>query len=119
MNDRERLLLRYLEVWNGVLGLEVLDGLVAADYRGHIGSRARTLARLKQDIATARAAAPDVRFEIVRHFSQGDETAMRLRAVATDPETGAELSARGINMSRWEGELLAEEWAVWEPLERR
>jgi predicted ester cyclase len=117
MSDRESILGRYLAIWNGSASVDELDGLVTADYLGHVGSRDRRLSELKTDIVAYRERATDVRFEVMHRFSEGDYVATRVVAHATDPSTGAPLSACGLNISRWEDGRLAEEWAVWEPLE--
>jgi len=116
MADRESTLRRYLEIWNGDASVEELDDLVTPDYLGHMGSRDRSLSELKQDIVAYRGRAANVRFEVMHRFSEGDYVATRVVAQATDPSTGAQLSACGLNVSRWQDSLLVEEWAVWEPL---
>ena len=107
---------RLLAVWAGRAELGTLDALVAPGYRGHIGSRDRDLARLKADVVAYRHAAPGVVFRIEHQFGDGDYIASRLTAFSRDAVTGAPMTACGLNISRWEGEALAEEWAVWEPL---
>jgi hypothetical protein len=99
---------RLLAVWNGEADLDAIDSLVAPAYRGHIGSRARDAAQLKQDIAAYRRRAPDVRFIAEHQFGQDDYLATRLTAAAGGR------TITGLNLSRWERGLLAEEWAVWE-----
>jgi hypothetical protein len=116
MPDREATLQRYLEIWNGTADVDELDALVTSTYIGHMGSRARDLARLKEDITAYRKQASGIRFEVMHRFSEGDYVATRAVAHATDPTTGSALSACGLNISRWKDGLLAEEWAVWEPL---
>jgi len=37
-------------------------------------------------------------------------------SVRARSKSGDELEAAGMNISRWDGDKLAEEWAVWEPL---
>ncbi len=115
---RERAMGRYLEVWQGEAPLEELDGLMTTDYVGHLGSRRRNLDQLKQDIVAYRASATDVRFRAEHRFGEGDYLATRVSAHAVDPQDGSELIAAGLNISRWAGIRLAEEWAVWEPLHR-
>ena len=105
---------RYLAIWNGEAALDELDAIVTSSYVGHIGSRTRTLAELKEDIAEYRARAPGVVFEIEHQFGAGEFVATRVAARVMDPR---EQTIRGINISRWDGELLAEEWAVWEQLD--
>ena len=99
---------RLVAIWNGDLGIDELDQLVTATYRGHIGSRSRDLAQLKLDIAAYRENAPGVRFTPEHQFGQGVYLATRLTAHAGGR------TITGLNMSRWQDDLLAEEWAVWE-----
>lgn len=106
---------RYLAVWNGEAEVRDLDALVTPAYCGHLGSRERDLAELKADIGAYRAKHPGVRFSIEHRFAAGDEVAMRVRADAVDA-SGLPLRAVGLNLSRWDGDRLAEEWAVWEQL---
>ena len=115
MTNHEQVSAKILSVWNGDDDLDELDPILSADYVGHNGSRDRDLAQLKVDITAYRLSAPDVRFTIEHGLEAGDFSATRLRAHATDA-SGAATSATGLNISRWEGALLAEEWAVWESL---
>jgi hypothetical protein len=81
-----------------------------------MGFRSRNVERLKADIAAYRARARDVRFEVLHRFACDEYVGTRVVAYADDPQTGAPLRAYGLNISRWVDGLLAEEWAVWEPL---
>jgi len=105
---------RLLDVWNGEAALDELDALVSASYRGHLGSRERDLARLKQDIAEYRERVPGVRFSVEHQFGQDEDLATRLTAHAPAGEAGTPTAISGLNISRWDNGLLAEEWAVWE-----
>jgi hypothetical protein len=103
------------QVWNGEAEVDLLDDLVTSTYVGHIGLRDRDLSRLKEDIAAYRAASPGVRFRIEHRFSDGAYVATRVTAHAPgEDEAERAPMAVGLNISRWEGGLLAEEWAVWE-----
>ena len=115
MGDRKDSIRRYLAVWSGDAAVTELDTLMTPNYAGHLGSRDRNLAGLKRDIADYRRTAPNVRFAVEHQFGDGDHVAARVTAVGTD-DSGRPISARGLNISRWEGDRLAEEWAVWEPL---
>jgi hypothetical protein len=99
---------RLLAVWNGDADLTELDLLITASYRGHLGSRERDADQLKDDIAAYRRRVPGVRFTAEHQFGEGDYLATRLTASA-----GSRTIA-GLNVSRWEDDLLAEEWAIWE-----
>jgi len=112
---RERVMARYLAAWQGEADLDTIDEIVTNDFIGHMGFGSRGLAELKRDIAAYRQSARDVRFSIHHRFGEGDYIATRVSVRATGP-TGEALSAAGLNISRWEGDRLAEEWAVWERL---
>lgn len=113
---RHRNFERYLGVWQGDLGLNELASLTTPGYLGHLGSRERDLAGLTAEISAYRETAPSVRFLVEHRFGQGDFFATRLSARGTSAVDGSELVAAGLNISRWENERLAEEWAIWEPL---
>jgi hypothetical protein len=115
MSDRRETLRQYQAIWNGEQPLDALDELVTPGFLGHIGSRDRDLSRLKEDIAAYRANAPTVRFTIDHQFGDDEHLASRTTAHITDQD-GREFTLQGINISRWEGDRLAEEWAVWETL---
>jgi hypothetical protein len=106
---------RYLAAWQGEADLDTIDELVTSDYVGHMGLGNRGLAELKRDIAAYRLSAGDVRFSVPHRFGEGDYIATRVTVRATG-EHGEALTAAGLNISRWEGDRLAEEWAVWERL---
>lgn len=106
---------RLLAVWNGDEPLEALDSLVSPSYRGHIGLRERDLSRLKQDIRAFRDSRPGVRFEIEHQFGDDAHLATRLTARVPADTAGEPGTVCGLNISRWEDGVLAEEWAVWEP----
>lgn len=99
---------RLLAVWNGEVELDEIDSLLAPSYRSHLGSRERDVVQLKQDIASYRARVPDVRFTAEHQFGEGNYLATRLTA------TAGGRTVAGLNLSRWENDLLAEEWAMWE-----
>lgn len=109
---------RYLAVWNGEASVDVLDSILSPAYRGHLGSQARTAAELRQDILDYQERLPGVRFRLEHQFGDGEHLATRVTANAVDA-TGNPMSATGINISRWENGLLAEEWAVWETFDRK
>ena len=112
MADRRENFYRLLAIWGGSVPLEELDRLVAPGYVGHVGSRDRSLTQLKTDIAAHRAASPAV-FRAQHQISEGDYLATRLTAHLIGAVGSS--SIHGMNISRWENELLlAEEWAVWE-----
>lgn len=108
MRDRSQTFERLLAVWSGEADLAELESLLAPDYQGHVGSRQRDPGRLKKDIVAYRHRVPGVRFRVEHQFGENDYLATRLSATAADR------TIFGLNISRWEGNLLAEEWAIWE-----
>lgn len=112
---RERAMARYFAAWQGEADLDTIDELVTDDYVGHMGFGDRGLAELKRAIAVYRMSADDIRFSVHHRFGEGDYLATRL-SVRARGKSGEELGAAGMNISRWHGDQLAEEWAVWEPL---
>ena len=106
---------RYLRVWNGEFEISALPTLLTSSYLGHLGSRDRDATQLADDIAAYRRVNPTIRFEIEDEFWSGARAASRVVARGTDG-LGRQIAARGINISRFEEGLLAEEWAVWEAL---
>ena len=108
---------RYLAVWNGEAALDDLGSILSPAYRGHIGLRERTASDLRADIRAYRERLPGIRFTFEHQFAGAGHIASRLTAHAVDPATEATIVATGINISRWEDGLLAEEWAVWAAFE--
>jgi hypothetical protein len=101
---------RLIDVWSGGEPADIL-ALVTADYVGHMlhlehGQRSR------QDypgwIQAFREANPNTRFLVEDQSASGDRLWTRLRATRED---GA--ISHGMNVSRFVGGQLAEEWAVW------
>jgi hypothetical protein len=113
MSDRGDAMRQYLAIWNGEQPLDALDALVTPGFIGHIGSRDRDLSRLKEDIAAYRGPAPSAQFAIDHQFGDDEYLATRTSVHFTGQD-GDEVALQGINISRWEGDRLAEEWAVWE-----
>ena len=54
---------------------------------------------------------PDVCFCVEHQFGQGAYLASRLSARAA---SRGQVTLLGLNLSRWEDDRLAEEWAMWE-----
>jgi len=98
------------EVW--VRGdLSRLQELLADGYVGHSGARDRNLEELKTDIELYRAQHPNIHLDVLEQFEAGDRLVSRLRVYS------AGKMATGINISRFAGDRIAEEWAVWTEFE--
>ena len=105
-----------IDIWNGA-PVERLSEVLAPDYRGHMlhledGERdANAYAGLVERFRTAN---PGTIFRVVAHIPGDAGLVSRLEARRVDGSSGTTLIARGINISRFDGEgRLAEEWAIW------
>jgi len=101
-----------LAIWNGS-DPDAVRGLVTTGYRGHMLSVVpgeRTALEYPGWIGAYHAANPGARFVVVDQSSGPDRLWTRLEASLPDGRV-----AHGMNVSRFEGDLIAEEWAVWSP----
>ena len=111
--ERKLVVRRYIEVWqNG--SLEELSELIADGYVGHPASGDRDIDGLRRRIAQFRAAYPDMRFTIEDQLSVGNRVATRMTATGIATATGKPVRLIGINISRFMGNRIVEEWPVWE-----
>src|SRR4051794_22911189 len=100
-----------LHVWNGEADLDALDGLLAPDYVGHmlhLAAAERTAAQYAEWIHIYRQTNPGSRFEVEDQAASGDRLWSRLTATDGDGR-----HAFGMNVSRFDRDRIAEEWAVW------
>ena len=111
LTGRSTTFARLLLLWNGGDPDGVSD-LITTDYRGHMLHMAdgeRSGEQYPQWIRDFRLARPGVRFEVADQATSGDRLWTRLVATTGD---GASV-AHGMNVSRFEGDRIAEEWAIW------
>jgi hypothetical protein len=87
------------------------DELFTEDYVGHSAGRDRDLAGLRTDVGLYRAHHPNLHVDVLEQFEAGDRLISRLRVYS------AGKVAYGMNISRFEGGRIAEEWAVWTEFE--
>jgi hypothetical protein len=102
-----------LNIWQDAPPSSVLD-VVTPGYVGHmlhLAEGERSAADYAAWIERYRFANPGTDFFIEDQFESGDRVCTRLRAVRRDGDQV--WTARGINISRCEGDRVAEEWAVW------
>ncbi len=95
----------------------VLAEHVTKDFVGHDPASPRD--DVKQTISSLGrllAQVEGVRYEVVESFEQGDRLATRFHIRANDRATGKPLEIAGISINRFEGELMAESWVVWDTL---
>ena len=107
-----------LSVWQMGPGDGIL-ALVTSDYAGHMlhlgegeGEGERDRESYPGWIDSYRSRNPGTRFHVVEQREVGDRLITRLEATTTSAD-GAALVAHGMNVSRFVGGLIAEEWAIW------
>jgi hypothetical protein len=92
---------------------ERVHDLITADYRGHmlhLAQGERSGADYPEWIRNYRLANPGALFGVVDQSSSGDKLWTRLIARLPNGDV-----AHGVNISRFDGDRIAEEWAVWSP----
>jgi SnoaL-like polyketide cyclase len=89
----------------------VLPELLTEDFVGHIAGRDRGVEGLKTDIELFRAHHPNLHIDRLEQFETDDRVISRLRIYS------AGKVAYGMNISRFDGDRIAEEWAVWTEFE--
>lgn len=93
---------------------DLIEALVTPDYIGHPSSGDRNLDGLRKRISDFHKLYPDVAFKIEDQVAEGDRVTTRMTAVATSALTGKRVKLVGLNLSRFAGARIAEEWPVWE-----
>jgi hypothetical protein len=88
-----------------------LSELLTEDFVGHIGGHDRAGEGLKTEVELFRAHHPNLHIDRLEQFETADRVISRLRIYS------AGKVAYGINISRFVGERIAEEWAVWTDFE--
>lgn len=99
-----------LAAWNGG-DPELVRELITADYFGHmlhLSQGDRTGADYAQRIRDYRAANPGATFGVEDQSTSGDKLWTRLTAHLPNGDV-----AHGFNISRFDGDRIAEEWALW------
>jgi SnoaL-like polyketide cyclase len=101
---------RTIEVWSGGDPTDIL-ALITADYVGHMLQLEKGQ-RSAQDypgwIQSFREANPNTAFFVQDQSASGDRLWTRLQATRGDGAV-----SHGMNVSRFVGERIAEEWALW------
>ena len=101
-----------LDAWNDGPTERFLE-LISDDYVGHmlhLAGGERTAQEYPGWIRRYRATSPGVLFVVAEQSPVADRLWTRLEARLPDGR-----SAQGMNVSRFVGDLIAEEWAVWSP----
>ena len=113
---REAVFRRAVEIWQDGR-VDLIGDIVTADYVGHTSAGDRNIQGLRQRVSELHALYPDMKFTIEDQLSEGDRIATRMTAVGTAKATGKVVHLIGLNISRFVGNRIAEEWPVWEPVQ--
>lgn len=125
--DRKKEIVRqyYEEILNKD-NLSLADELVTSDYASHDPSNpttARGRELLRENSRLYRSAFPDLHFRIEDILSEGDEVVVRWTASGTHKgefaglaPTGRYAEVSGIQIIRFRGEKIAEDWSNWDTL---
>jgi SnoaL-like polyketide cyclase len=98
------------EVWR--LGdFSNVEEFLSGDYVGHSGGQDRDVRGLLTAVELYRAQHPNLHVDVLEQFEADDRLVSRLRVYS------AGKVAYGINISRFVGDHIAEEWAVWTDFE--
>ena len=112
-NLRKAAFRRVVDIWQAGRS-ELIETVVTRDYVGHTSQGDRSIDGLRTRITEFHALYPNIKFTIEDQLAQGDRIATRLTAVGTSKQTGQTVHLVGLNISRFVGNRIAEEWPVWE-----
>ena len=91
-----------------------LASVLTPNYVGHAASGTRDIDGLRERITQFHKIYRDVHFLIEDQVAERDRVATRMIATATASATGKPVKLIGLNVSRFRGGRIAEEWPVWE-----
>jgi predicted ester cyclase len=112
--DRQKAVFRqYIGIWERG-DLQDLPKVLAPDYVGHASTGDRGIDGLRDRISVFRKEYVDAHFNVELQMAEGDRVATRMTATAIATATGAHVTLIGLNISRFEGGRIVEEWPVWE-----
>lgn len=112
------------EIWHQG-NLSLIDELFAADFVRHDpnGQELRGREQTRQFMSSFRAAFPDLRYDIEDQIAESDKVVTRYRFRGTNegpfqgnPPTGKQASYTGIQIQRFEGGKLVEQWTEFDLL---
>jgi predicted ester cyclase len=115
---REAAFRRTAQIWEGGR-IDLIGEIVTQDYVGHTSAGDRNIDGLRRRISEVHALYPDMKFTIEDQFAQSDRIATRMTAVGTSKATGKVVHLIGLNISRFVGNRIAEEWPVWEVVQTK
>ncbi|MFB4306700.1 ester cyclase [Actinomadura sp. GTD37] len=117
----KEILVKSLDILRGKAGAELANETYTADYTDNSGAPERGPARVLAVAEQARRAFPDLDYDVGQVIAEGDYVAFRLTMRGTHegplpgsglPGTGKRVEVRQLHMIRFEGERIAEHWAV-------
>lgn len=118
---------RIENAWHRAWGdgdLAAFQALITPDYVRHSKTGSEGFDKLTLSIYASHEAFPDLKMTILNIVEQGQEAAIhwQSRGIHTGtfmgvPATDRQVIVSGASFLRFEGELLAEEWVVWDPRE--
>lgn len=124
LQDRKQ---RIAETWHAAWDegrVDVLDDLLSHDYVRHGRTSDQAHEAFKASIVSSRAAFPDLATTIEHIISEGDLVSVRWSSTGTHqgifedvPATHRSVVIHGVTTARFTGELIAEEWVTWDPVD--
>ena len=115
---REAVFRRTARIWQDGR-VDLIGEIVTPDYVGHTSAGDRNIDGLRRRISEFHALYPNIKFTIEDQFAEGDRIATRMTAVGTSKATGKVVHLIGLNISRFVGNRIAEEWPVWEVVQTK
>ena len=110
---RKAVFRRAVDLWQDGRA-ELIDSVVTHDYVGHTSQGDRSIDGLRARVTEFHALYPNIKFTIEDQLAEGDRIATRMTASGTSKHTGQTVHLVGLNISRFVGNRIAEEWPVWE-----
>jgi predicted SnoaL-like aldol condensation-catalyzing enzyme len=102
-----------IDVWQDGR-VDLIAEVVTPDYVGHTSAGDRDVNGLRQRVSEFHALYPDIKFTVEDQVAEGDRVTTRMTASGTSKATGKPVHLIGLNISRFVGGRIAEEWPVWE-----
>ena len=112
-DSRKAVFRRAVEIWQQGRA-ELIDAVVSPNYIGHPSKGDRNIDGLRARITEFHALYPNIKFTIEDQLADGDRIATRMSASGASKATGKSVHLIGLNISRFVGNRIAEEWPVWE-----
>lgn len=113
--------------WRAAWGngdLDSFERLLADGYVRHTKTGSEGIESVRKAIETSQEAFPDLRTEVLETVEDGSMVAIRWQSHGTHtgtfmgvPPTDRVVTVTGATFCRFEEDLLAEEWVVWDPRE--